>query len=149
MTMCQCEHAEHYDEMYPSGGKPRSCHPSLSVPAGDARAHYVGPICDHCATGHLSEYVIKPDATAQALIDHDTERDCGDLEYVMARINPPRNVFVILWADGTRSLHATADDIQAAFLWDFWTTESSMIPVKISHITQLINGRVAQRHEFS
>ena len=60
---CQCEHVDHEG----NGG-----HPYLGVPAGDKRAEYVGPICDACATGHLSDHVIEDERarpTAGALVD--------------------------------------------------------------------------------
>lgn len=49
-VMCQCEHTDH--ENAPAG------HRYLGVPAGQHRAHYVGPICDDCARGHLADYLL-------------------------------------------------------------------------------------------
>lgn len=49
-TMCQCEHIEHEGAV--------GVHRYLGVPAGRRRAQHVGRICDECAHGHLTEYLL-------------------------------------------------------------------------------------------
>lgn len=50
LVMCQCEHVEHERG---AGG-----HPYLGVRAGSRRAQHVGLVCDECADGDLSEYLL-------------------------------------------------------------------------------------------
>lgn len=53
---CQCEHESHFSDI---PGKVQTEHSYLGVPAGEEIAWYVGPICDKCANGHLSDMVIR------------------------------------------------------------------------------------------
>ena len=52
---CGCEHADHFPE-HPLAT--RLDHEYLAVPAGSARAMYVGLVCDSCAMGHMAPYVV-------------------------------------------------------------------------------------------
>ena len=47
---CQCEHSLHFEE-------PRTVHEHLAVPAGEACAMFLGPICDACVT-HMQGYLL-------------------------------------------------------------------------------------------
>lgn len=74
---CQCEHTDHGTEecmhedlsWHGSRAECQDCgeiysqegtnHTYLGVPAGEQRAHFVGPICDACADTHMSGYLIR------------------------------------------------------------------------------------------
>ena len=59
---CQCEHENHFEDGLG--------HVYLAPEAGSARALYVGPICDECASMCLAEYLIGP-ATERQLGQRD------------------------------------------------------------------------------
>lgn len=64
---CQCEHTDHYE---PKLG--RMVHAHLAAAAGSRRALHVGPICDPCADGHLSAYILR--AWSVSLVWNGTDR---------------------------------------------------------------------------
>lgn len=77
VTQCQCEHAEHE----PGGAS----HAYLRAPAGEQRAHYVGPICDECARAHLAEYLLTVLPASKCNHYGPSGQGCaGDVEYRMA-----------------------------------------------------------------
>lgn len=53
-TPCNCEHGAHFGE-----DDHAAIHAYGKAPAGDQQALYVGPVCNACATEHLSEYLIQ------------------------------------------------------------------------------------------
>lgn len=60
-TPCNCEHVRHStSQVVPEHrGLPRDGHPEYVVPAGRQRAHWVGEICDTCASTCLADYLVK------------------------------------------------------------------------------------------
>lgn len=54
--MCGCEHTSHFNDTEFSPFQPE--HDFMSVPAGSCIASFVGEVCDDCANGHLSDYIV-------------------------------------------------------------------------------------------
>ena len=46
---CECEHTAHWTDRD---------HDYRKAQAGARRARYVGPVCDHCADGHMADYLV-------------------------------------------------------------------------------------------
>jgi hypothetical protein len=66
--LCQCEHVSHFTDL---PQRDASQHEYLAVPAGERRALWVGPVCDACANGHLSDLLVADEVTVRVPVTND------------------------------------------------------------------------------